>query len=96
MLMWSVIIILVSSGRSSNEAVLFLDAILENKCLAKVQLRWDPLYSFGSKILVLMIRQISLISIIVGWMFDFSDRFETRISLANLDYRCNFFSCCRF
>jgi hypothetical protein len=96
MLMWNVIKILVNSGRRSSEAVLLLDSILENKCLAKVQLRSELLYTFGSKVLVLMIQQISLISIIFGRLFDSSDRSETRISLVNLDYRCNFFSCRRF
>jgi hypothetical protein len=28
-----------------------LDPMFENKCLEKVQLRWNLLYSFGSKIL---------------------------------------------
>ena len=73
MLMWNVIKILVNSGRRSSEAVLLLDSILENKCLAKVQLRSDLLYTFGSKILVLTIQQISLISIIIRSIFDFSD-----------------------
>ena len=52
---------------------LLLDSILENKCLTKVQLRSDLLYTFGSKILVMMIQQISLISIIIRSIFDFSD-----------------------
>ena len=36
----------------SSEAVLLLDSILENKCLAKVQLHSVLLNIFGSKILV--------------------------------------------
>jgi hypothetical protein len=96
MFMWSVIIILVNSGRRSSEGVLLLDPMFENKCLEKVQLCWNLLYSFGSKILVLMIQQISLISIIFGSIFDSSDCFGTSLSLMNLNYRCNFFSCCRF
>jgi hypothetical protein len=73
MIMWNVIKILVNFGRRSSEAVLLLDSILENKCLTKVQLRSDLLYTFGSKILVLTIQQISLISIIIRSIFDFSD-----------------------
>jgi hypothetical protein len=73
MIMWNVIKILVNFDRRSSEAVLLLDSILENKCLTKVQLRSDLLYTFGSKILVLTIQQISLISIIVRNIFDFSD-----------------------
>ena len=66
MFMWSVIIILVNSGRRSREGVLLLNPMFENKCLENVQLHWNLLYTFGSKILVLMIQQISLISIIFG------------------------------
>ena len=73
MIMWNVIKILVNSGRRSSEAVLLLDSILENKCLTKVQLRSDLLYTFGSKTLILTIQQISLISIIIPSIFDFSD-----------------------
>lgn len=70
MFMWSVIIILVNSGRRSREGVLLLNPMFENKCLENVQLHWNLLYTFGSKILVLMIQQISLISIIFGSIFD--------------------------
>jgi hypothetical protein len=73
MIIWNVIKILVNSGRRSSEAVLLLDSILENKCLTKVQLRSGLLYTFGSKILVMMIQQISQISIIIRSIFDFSD-----------------------
>ena len=73
MIMWNVIKILVNSGRRSCEAVLLLDSILENNCVTKVKLRSDLLYTFGSKILVMMIQQISLISIIIPSIFDFSD-----------------------
>ena len=73
MIMWNVIIILVNSGRRSREGVLLLNPMFENKCLENVQLRSDLLYTFGSKILVMMIQQISLISIIIRSIFDFSD-----------------------
>ena len=38
MFMWSLIIVLVNSGRRSSEGVLLLDPMFENKCLEKVQL----------------------------------------------------------
>jgi hypothetical protein len=96
MLMWSLIIILVNSGRRSSEGVLLLDPLFENKCLEKSSVTLDSPVFFWFENFSFDVQQNSLISIIFGSIFDSSDCFGTRLSLVNLNYRCNFFSCCSF